>query len=381
MLFGKICSFFKLPSLVGMLIAGILLGSYGFNLLDPSVQNISIELRQIALIIILMRAGLNLNLKDLKKVGRPALLMCFVPACFEIIGTTILAPVFFDITYLEATVLGTVIAAVSPAVIIPRMIELIEKKKGTEKGLPQLIMVGASMDDIFVIILFTSFLGLLEQNTATANSFLVLPTSLILGLAVGIGIGLLSVLLFRKFHMRDSVKILVILSISFLLLTGENMLKDLEGSIIGFSGLLAVMAIGSTLKVKKKAVAERLSAKFSRLWVGAEVLLFVLVGATVNPTYALRFGFIAIILIILVVFVRLLGVFCCLIGTKFNKKEKLFIGFSYMPKATVQAAIGGLPLAANLACGELILTIAVLSILITAPVGAYLMDRTYNKLL
>ncbi len=381
MLLGKICSFFKLPSLVGILIAGILLGSYGFNLLDPSVQNISIELRQIALIIILMRAGLNLNLEDLKKVGRPAFLMCFVPACFEIIGTTILAPAFFDITYLEAAVLGTVIAAVSPAVIIPRMIELIEKKKGTEKGLPQLIMVGASMDDIFVIILFTSFLGLLEQNTATANSFLVLPTSLILGLAAGIGIGLLSVLLFRKFHMRDSAKILVILSISFLLLTSENWLKGIEGSIIGFSGLLAVMAIGFTLKQKKKALAERLSAKFSRLWIGAEVLLFVLVGATVNPAYAVRFGFIAIILILLVVFIRLLGVFCCLIGTKFNKKEKLFIGFSYMPKATVQAAIGGLPLAANLACGELILTIAVLSILITAPIGAYLMDQTYNKLL
>lgn len=377
MVLGKIFETLRLPKLLGMLTTGILLGPYVLNLLDPTILNISTELRQIALVIILTRAGLNLNIKDLKKVGRPAILMCFVPACFEIIGMLILAPMLLGITILDAAIMGTVIAAVSPAVIVPKMLKLMESKYGTSKSIPQMIMAGASVDDVFVIVLFTAFTGLAQGGTITAMHFLTIPTSIILGLLGGVVTGLFLSMLFSKVHIRDTGKVITILSISFLLITLEHMMTGA----IGFSGLLAVMALGATLHQKKYEISQRLSNKFSKLWVGAEVLLFVLVGAIVNISYALNAGILSILLIFGVLLFRMIGVFICLINTNLNKKERVFTAFAYMPKATVQAAIGGLPLAMNLPCGNIVLTVAVLSIIITAPLGAILIDTTYKKFL
>lgn len=377
MVLGKIFETLRLPKLLGMLTTGILLGPYVLNLLDPTILNISTELRQIALVIILTRAGLNLDIKDLKKVGRPAILMCFVPACFEIIGMLILAPMLLGITILDAAIMGTVIAAVSPAVIVPKMLKLMENEYGTSKSIPQMIMAGASVDDVFVIVLFTAFTGLAQGGAITAAHFLTIPTSIILGLLGGVVTGLFLSLLFSKFHIRDTGKVITILSISFLLITLEHMMTGT----IGFSGLLAVMALGATLHQKNYETSQRLSNKFSKLWVGAEVLLFVLVGSIVNISYALNAGILSILLIFGVLLFRMIGVFVCLINTKLNKKERVFTAIAYMPKATVQAAIGGLPLAMNLPCGNIVLTVAVLSIMITAPLGAILIDTTYKKFL
>lgn len=377
MVLGKIFETLRLPKLLGMLTTGILLGPYVLNLLDPTILNISTELRQIALVIILTRAGLNLNIKDLKKVGRPAILMCFVPACFEIIGMLILAPMLLGITILDAAIMGTVIAAVSPAVIVPKMLKLMESEYGTSKSIPQMIMAGASVDDVLVIVLFTAFTGLAQGGTITAMHFLTIPTSIILGLLGGVVTGLFLSMLFSKVHIRDTGKVITILSISFLLITLEHMMTGA----IGFSGLLAIMALGATLHQKKYEISQRLSNKFSKLWVGAEVLLFVLVGAIVNISYALNAGILSILLIFGVLLFRMIGVFICLINTNLNKKERVFTAFAYMPKATVQAAIGGLPLAMNLPCGNIVLTVAVLSIIITAPLGAILIDTTYKKFL
>ena len=340
-------------------------------------MGISAELRQIALIIILARAGLNLDFGDLKKVGRPAVLMCFVPACFEIVGMVLLAPVFLRLTRLEAAIMGTVVAAVSPAVIVPRMLKLMEEGYGREKSIPQMIMAGASVDDVFVIVLFTAFTGLKKSGSMAASSFLTIPTSIVLGLAGGILVGVLLSALFAKFHMRDSSKVVMILSVSFLLVTLEHSMTG----VVGFSGLLAVMALGAALQQRRGEVAKRLSAKFSKLWVGAEILLFVLVGATVNIGYAVKAGLPAVLLIFCVLAFRMAGVFLCLVKTPLNRKERLFSAMAYMPKATVQAAIGGLPLSMGLACGDIVLTVAVLSILITAPLGAALVDRNYKRLL
>ena len=377
MTLGAIFQRLKLPSLLGMLLTGILLGPYALNLLDPTILSLSTDLRQIALIIILARAGLNLDIKDLKRVGRPAILMCFVPACFEIVGMLIFAPMLLGITRLEAAIMGTVIAAVSPAVIVPRMLKLMESGYGRSKSIPQMIMAGASVDDVFVIVLFTAFTGLAKGGSITPIRFLTIPTSIIFGLIGGVVTGLLLALLFSKAHIRDSGKVVIILSVSFLLVTVE---QNLTG-IIGFSGLLAVMSMGATLQQRKYEVSKRLSGKFSKLWVSAEVLLFVLVGATVNINYALKAGGMAVILIFCVLLFRMVGVFVCLIKTSLTKKERVFSAIAYMPKATVQAAIGGLPLAMGLACGDVVLTVAVLSILITAPLGAALVDATYKKLL
>ncbi|AUS96044.1 potassium transporter [Clostridium thermosuccinogenes] len=377
MALGKVLEKLKMPSLLGMLVTGIVLGPYALNILDPAILNISTELRQIALIIILTRAGLNLDIKDLKKVGRPAILMCFVPACFEIIGMLIFAPMLLGISLLDAAIMGTVVAAVSPAVIVPRMIKLIEGGYGREKSIPQIIMAGASVDDVFVIILFTAFTGLAQGGTITPLSFMTIPTSIAFGLMGGIAIGLLLSAFFSKAHVRDSSKVIIVLSISFLLVTLEHSFTG----IIGFSGLLAVMALGATLQQRKYELSKRLSSKFSKLWVGAEVLLFVLVGATVNINYAIKAGPMAIILILCVLVFRMLGVFVCFTKTKLNKKERIFSAFAYVPKATVQAAIGGLPLSMGLACGDIVLTVAVLSILITAPLGAAFIDSTYKRLL
>lgn len=366
-----------LPQLLGMLLTGILLGPYVLNLLDSSILGISADLRQIALIIILTRAGLNLDLEDLKKEGRPAALLCFVPAAFEIAGMLLLAPRLLGISLLEAAVMGTVVAAVSPAVVVPGMLKLMEEGYGTQKSIPQMIMAGASVDDVFVIVLFTSFTGLAGGGGISAWDFVRIPVSILLGLAGGILCGMLLVVFFRKVHMRDSVKVIIILSLSFLLVTLEHALTG----IVGFSGLLAVMSMGIALQKGRKEAAVRLSAKYSKLWVAAELLLFVLVGAAVDIPYAFRAGAAAAAVILGVLVFRMLGVLICLLGTELNRKEKLFCMFAYMPKATVQAAIGSVPLAMGLACGNIVLTVAVLAILITAPTGAFLIDFTYKRFL
>ena len=377
MMIGKIFEKVKLPKLLGMLLTGILLGPYSFNLIDPVIMDVSTELRQIALIIILIRAGLNLDINDLKKVGRPAILMCFVPACFEIAGMLILAPKLLGISILDAAIMGTVIAAVSPAVVVPRMLNLMESGYGRNKNIPQIIMAGASVDDVFVIVLFTAFTGLAQNGSISIAHFMKIPTSIIFGLIGGIIAGLILSMLFTIFHIRDTSKVIIILSVSFILVTIEQVMNG----IVGFSGLLAVMALGATIQQKNFEVSKRLSNKLSKLWFGAEVLLFVLVGATVNISYALDAGFLTILLIIGVMIFRLAGVYISLIKTNLNYKERIFSSFAYMPKATVQAAIGGLPLAMGLASGEIILTVAVASIIITAPIGALLIDRSYKKLL
>lgn len=377
LLFGTLFSKLKLPPLLGMLLTGIVLGPYVLSLLDPSILSISADLRQLALIIILTRAGLNLDLASLKKVGRPAILMCFVPACFEIGGMLVLAPPLLHISLLEAAIMGTVVAAVSPAVIVPKMLHLMETGYGTKQSIPQLIMAGASVDDVFVIVLFTSFTGLAQGQQISAVSFLSIPVSILLGLLVGAIIGVLLALLFARFHMRDSVKVLLILSLSFLLVALENTVK----STVPFSGLLAVMSLNIAVQRKRTEVAVRLSAKFSKLWVSAELILFVLVGATVDLSYVATAGLAAVAVILGVLLFRMLGVCVCLLKTTLQKKERLFCMLAYLPKATVQAAIGSLPLSMGLACGNIVLTVAVLSILITAPLGAFLIDLTYKKLL
>ena len=381
MILGKIFSLLKLPSLLGLIITGIILGPYCLNLLDNSILSISADLRELALIIILTRAGLNLDIEDLKKVGRPAVLMCFVPASFEIIGMVLIAPKLFDITLLEAALMGSVVAAVSPAVLVPKMLKLMEEKYGTNKSIPQLLMAGASVDDIFVIVLFASFTSLVKGGTVSALDFIKIPTSIIFGLLAGILIAFVLAKFFTRFHIRDSAKVVIILSISFILVTIENSISKLFGGIIGFSGLLAVMSTGAYLKSKKAELAKRLSLKYSKLWVAAEIMLFVLVGAAVNINYALNTGLTGIILIFGALIFRMLGVLVSLIKTKLNKKERIFSMIAYCPKATVQAAIGSIPLSLGFASGEIILTIAVLAILITAPLGAFGIEFFYKRLL
>ncbi len=377
MAMGKLFELIKLPSLVGMLLTGILLGPSVLNLIDGSVIGISSELRQIALIIILARAGMNINIEELKQAGKAGVLLCFVPACLEIAAVAFLAPPLLGISSIEAVLLGTVIAAVSPAVIVPRMLNLMEKGYGKKHSVPQTVMAGASVDDVFVIVLFTVLLGLAETGVLQATQFLQIPTSIVFGIGGGVLVGLVLCMFFSKIHVRDSAKIVIVLSISFLLVSLEN---SLSGA-IGFSGLLCVMTVGIVMKLKKQELATRLSGKFSKLWVAAEIMLFVLVGASVNLQYALYTGANAVILIFAVLAFRVLGVMISLINSKFSKKERLFVVVSYLPKATVQAAIGGVPLAIGLACGNIVLSVAVISILITAPLGAILIDKLYKKLL
>lgn len=374
---GSIFNRLKLPQLLGMLLTGIILGPYLLNLLDPKILSISTDLRQIALIIILTRAGLNLDINDLKKVGRPAVLMCFVPATFEILGMIIFAPKFLGLGLLDSAILGTVIAAVSPAVVVPKMLKLMEDGYGTEEGIPQLIMAGASVDDVFVIVLFTSFIGLASNGTFSALNLIKIPTSIFFGISVGFLCAILLIYFFKKVHIRDSMKVIIILNISFLLVTFEHSLTG----IIGFSGLLAIMSMGTGIQEKNSILAKRLSAKYSKLWIAAEVILFVLVGATVNIKYALGASIPAILLIMTVIAFRMAGVFLCLLGTSLSYKERLFCMIAYCPKATVQAAIGSIPLSMGLSAGNIILTVAVLSILITAPLGAFAIDFSYKKLL
>lgn len=377
LLLGSIFQKIKLPPLLGMIITGIILGPYALNLIDQSVLSISSDLRQIALIIILTRAGLNLDINSLKKVGRPAILMCFLPACFEIIGMVLLAPPLLGISILDALIMGTVVAAVSPAVIVPKMLKLIETGYGKDKSIPQMIMAGASVDDVFVIVLFTSFTGLAQGESFSPISLIQVPISIILGIGLGILIGIILGFFFKKVHMRDSIKVIIILSISFLLVTLENSLKG----IIPISGLIAIMSIGISLQKIRSDASKRISTKFSKLWVAAELMLFVLVGATVDIKYAFSAGIMAILLIFGVLVFRMIGVLICLIKTKLNKKERIFCMIAYCPKATVQAAIGYIPLTMGLSCGNIVLTVAVLSILITAPLGAFFIELLYKRLL
>ena len=377
LILGALFTKLKLPALLGMILTGIILGPYALNLLDNSILSISPSLRQLALVIILTRAGLAMNIKDLKRAGRPALLMCFLPALFEITGTVLIAPKLLGITVLEAAIIGSVIAAVSPAVVVPRMLKLIEEKRGTGKSIPQLIMAGASVDDVFVIVLFTSFLGFEKGGGLSAVKLIYVPVSIIVGIIAGLIVGYILVKFFKKFHMRDSVKVVILLSTSFLLLELEKRI----GEKVPFSALIAVMSIGIGILKNYDVLAKRLSAKFSKLWVAAEILLFVLVGATVDIKYAVAAGLLAVILILGALIFRMAGVFCCLLGSRLDTKERAFTMMAYTPKATVQAAIGGIPLAMGLACGELTLTVAVLSILITAPLGAFAIDYSYKKLL
>lgn len=374
---GWLFSKMKLPSLIGMIIVGIIISPHCLNMVDDSILSISGDLRQIALVIILTRAGLSLNISDLKKVGRPAILMCFVPACLEMIGTILIAPKVFGVSVLEAAVIGSVIAAVSPAVVVPRMIKLIGEGYGTKKSIPQLILAGASVDDVFVIVVFTAFTALASTGKVSASSFIQIPTSILLGVLLGGCVGMFFIWFFKKFHMRDSIKVLILLSVSFLLLELQNRME----SVIAISGLLAIMSMGIIIKQKYDVLAKRLSVKYNKLWIGSEIFLFVLVGIAVDLSYAKRAGAAVIFIVITALIFRMSGVALSLVKTNLNKKERLFCAIAYTPKATVQAAIGTIPLAMGLSCGEIVLTVAVVSILLTAPFGAICVDNLYKKLL
>ena len=374
---GWICQKCKLPSLLGMLATGVILGPYVLNLLDSSILGISSELRKIALIIILTRAGLGLDLSGLKKIGRPAVLMCFVPASFELLGMILIAPKLMGLSLLEAAIMGAVLAAVSPAVVVPRMVKLMDEGYGVKEGIPQLILAGASVDDVYVIVLFSTFVGMMQGEGASVLSFVNIPVSILLGIAIGLLIGFILAYFFKRVHIRDTSKVLIILSISFLLVV----LEDALTTAITFSALIAIMFIGIGLQRNREVVAKRLSVKYGKLWVAAEVFLFVLVGATVNIGYLGKVGVQALVVIIGALAFRMLGVFVCLLGTRLKRKERLFVMMAYTPKATVQAAIGGIPLALGFACGDTVLTVAVLAIVLTAPLGAFDIDFSYKKFL
>lgn len=380
---GTICEKIKLPRIIGMLITGIVLGPYVLDLFDPSILSISAELRKIALIIILLKAGLSLNLSDLNKVGRPAVMMSFVPASFEIIGYIIFAPIILGINRVESAVMGAVLGAVSPAVVVPRMVQLMEEKYGTDKSIPQMILAGASCDDIFVIVLFTTFLGMAQGEKASVMEFVNIPISIVLGVIAGAAAGFILYFIFETAYkhkrcIRNSTKLIIILGVSFLLVTVEG---RLEGK-VSLSGLLAVVSMACVLKIKcTGSVSQRLSAKFGKLWIAAEVILFVLVGAAVDIRYTLEAGGTAVLMIFAALIFRAAGVMLCTVKTGFTWKERLFCVIAYLPKATVQAAIGSVPLAAGLECGKIILSVAVMAIIITAPLGAFGMDISYKKLL
>lgn len=380
---AAVCQQLKLPRIIGMLLTGILLGPYALNLLDPSILAVSADLRQMALIIILLKAGLSLNLADLKRVGRPAVMMACVPASFEILGFLIFAPHILGVTRVEAAVMGAVLSAVSPAVVIPRMVQLMEERYGTDKSIPQMIMAGASCDDIFVIVLFSTFVTMAQGGAVHGTDLLNVPVSIILGVALGVGTGYALSLFFEKVYVcgryvRNSTKVIILLGVSFLLMAVETWLKE----IVSISGLLAVVSTACVLKIRSiPDVSSRLSEKFGKLWIAAEVILFVLVGAAVDIRYTLEAGLPALAMIAAALVFRSLGTMFCLFGTALNLKERLFCIIAYLPKATVQAAIGSVPLALGLPCGALVLSVAVLAILITAPLGALGMDLTYKKFL
>jgi NhaP-type Na+/H+ or K+/H+ antiporter len=380
---AAICQRLKLPRIIGMLLTGILLGPYALNWLDESILGISSQLRQIALIIILIKAGLSLNLADLKKVGRPAVMMAYVPASFEILAYVLFAPAILGVSRVEAAVMGTVLGAVSPAVVVPRMVQLMETQYGTKKSIPQMILAGASCDDIFVIVLFSTFSSMAQGGSVQVMDFVNIPISIVLGVALGAVAGYLLGGFFEtayahKHYVRNSMKVIVVLGVAFLLMAIETWAKG----IVSISGLLAVVAMACVLKLRSTTfVSKRLSEKFGKLWLAAEVLLFVLVGAAVDIRYTMNAGIVAVVMIGIALLFRAVGVMLCMVGTQLNVKERLFCIIAYLPKATVQAAIGSVPMAMGLACGQIVLSVAVLAILITAPLGAIGMDVSYQKLL
>lgn len=374
---GSVFQKLKLPRLLGMIIAGMIIGPYCLNLLDENILTISSEIRQIALIIILTRAGLTLDVKDLKKVGRPAILMCFLPALVEIVGMIYFAPKLLGISVLDAAIMGSVVAAVSPAVVVPKMIQLIDRKLGTGQGVPQMILAGASVDDVFVIVMFSAFTGLALGNEISILSFAQVPISIFTGIVFGLAVGYVVSLLLNKMKFKDLTAFLIVLSTSFLLMKFEALIK----AFVPFSGLLSIMAMGLAIGKKSPETTKDLNHVYSRSWDIAQIFLFVLVGASVNITYALNAGWASILLILCVLVVRMVGVFICLIKTPLTTKERIFTLFAYCPKATVQAAMGGVPLAMGLGCGEIVLTVSVIAILITAPFGAITMDLLDEKCL
>ena len=366
----------KLPNIIGMLIVGIMLGPSMFNMIDESLLNISGDIKEIALIIILLKAGLSLDLTDLKKVGRPAVLLCFLPATFEILGFLIFGPKLLGLTLLESAILGAVMGAVSPAVIVPRMTFLLENGYG-KKGLPQMVIAGSSADDVYVIVIFTALLALAKGSKISIMSFLNIPISIILGILMGVLVGFIMVYLFKNYKLRNTYKVIILLSICFLFVSIE---KSLEGK-LAISGFLAIMAMGVTIFNKYPSLSKIFQVKFSKMWLISEIILFVLVGASVNISYAFKAGLGTIVIIFIALLFRMLGTYLCLLKTKFNNKERLFTCITQIPKATVQAAIGGVPLEMGLLCGNTVLTVAVLSIIITAPLGSILIDKTQYKLL
>lgn len=380
---AALCRTIHLPRIIGMLLTGIVLGPYALNLLDPLILQASADLRQMALVIILLKAGLSLNLSDLKKVGRPAVMMSCVPATCELLAFVLLAPAILGVTRIEGAVMGAVLAAVSPAVVVPRMVQLMDRHWGTEKGIPQMIMAGASCDDIYVIVLFSTFVGMVQGGSAHWQDFAKIPVSIALGVLIGavVGIGLsffFETAYARRHYVRNSMKVIVVLGVCFLLVALETWLKPY----IPVSGLLAVVSMACALKLKSTAfVSKRLSEKFGKLWLAAEVILFVMVGAAVDVRYTVAAGIASVAMIAVALVFRAFGVFLCLLGTRLNRKERLFCMIAYMPKATVQAAIGSVPLALGLPCGQIVLSVAVMAILITAPLGAMGMDVSYQKLL
>ncbi|MCD8027989.1 MAG: cation:proton antiporter [Erysipelotrichaceae bacterium] len=368
----------KLPRIIGLLVTGIVLGPYVLNVLDDNILNISSQLRQIALIIILIKAGLTLNLKDLKKVGRPAILMAFLPATFELIAYIIFAPMILGVTRLEAALMGAVLAAVSPAVVVPRMVYLIENKYGTKKAIPQMILAGASCDDIYVIVLFSTFVTMVQGGHVSVMNFINIPVSIILGIGLGMIAGLALAWLFKHQKIQNSMKIIIIMGLAFLLMSVETWLEDY----VSLSGLLAVVSLSCVIKITSSlSTSSSLADMMGKLWLFAEIMLFVLVGAAVDIRYAFATGIAAIIMIFIALIVRAVGVWICLIGTNLTIKERMFCVIAYLPKATVQAAIGSVPLSLGLSCGSMILSVAVLAILITAPLGAIGIDKTYQKFL
>ncbi len=374
---GELCRKIGIPPLFGMILTGIAIGPSALSLIDDSVLLISADIRKIALVIILTRAGLSLNISDLKKVGRPALLLSFIPACLEMAATAIIAPIFFGISPLEGLLIGTVVAAVSPAVIVPKMIKLTEEGYGAENSIPQMILAAASVDDVFVIAVFSALTNMLSTGNLYVMSFVSIPITIVTGIAVGLLVGFVLGQIFKRFNIRDTVKIIILMSISFLFVAFESE----YAAVIPFSGLIAIMCMGISYKRTRPESGTALTKRYGQMWVTAEIALFVLVGASVDISYALAAGVTAVFLIFAVLVVRMGAVMLCLVKTPLNKKERVFCIFAYMPKATVQAAIGGIPLAMGLMSGELVLTVAVLSILITAPLGAFLIEATYKKLL
>lgn len=380
---AAVCERLKLPRIIGMLIIGMTAGPYVLDLLDPSVLGISADLRRIALIIILIKAGLALNLKDLRRIGRPALLMSFLPAVFEIAAYVLIAPLLLPVTRTEAAVMGAVLSAVSPAVVVPRMVQLMEEKRGTNKSIPQLILAGASLDDVFVIVLFSSLVGLAQGNAVSVGALVEVPLSIILGILLGAAAGFVLACLFERAHalgasLRNSMKVILMLGTAFLLMSVEGWLEGY----VPVSGLLAVMSMACMVQLRTRAaVTDDLASKYGKLWVAAELALFVLVGAAVDIRYTMTAGITAVLMILLALSVRSVGVWLSLLGTPLNNRERLYCVIAYLPKATVQAAIGSVPLSLGLPCGQIVLSVAVLGILITAPLGAILMDGSKEHLL